>query len=163
MIGGPVFQATGFYRTTWTGKARENLVRQVPLIVPGFPEIRDYYPATINVDFEPKVLLAGWDHRTPPIPWEGGDDGEVFDLVRVRLVFDELGVRVRALWYVAHWSVHRRDPHRHEFLAEHFVHGLREGMRVVLEGDRPAIELPYTESELGPDGRPRLARTLIVL
>jgi hypothetical protein len=158
-----VFQAVGYYQKTWTGKARGNLVRQVPLIASGFPEIRDYYPATINVSFEPKIVVAGWDHRTPPIPWEGGDDGEVFDLVRVRLVFEELDVRVRALWYVAHWSVHRNDPHRHEFLAEQFVPGLREGMPVKLEGDRDAIELSYTESVPGDDGRPRLARTLIIL
>jgi len=158
-----MFQAVGYYQTTWTGKAQGNLVHQVPLIAAGFPEIRDYYQATINVTFEPKILVAGWDHRTPPIRWEGGADGEVFDLVRVRLVLEELEVRVRALWYVAHWSVHRNDPHRHEFLAERFVPGLREGMRIILEGDRDAVELPYTESVCGADGRPRLAQTLIIL
>jgi hypothetical protein len=156
-----MLQARGYYQRTWTGAALGNLPLQIPGIAPGFPEIKDFYPATVNVRFEPKIIVAGCDHRTPPIRWEGGDQGEVFDFVRVRLVFEKLELRLRALMYVAHWSVHRNDPHKHEFLVEKFVDGLQEDMYVVMECDREWIELPYTASE--PDSNaPRLAKTLVI-
>jgi hypothetical protein len=157
-----MLQARGHYQKTWTGAALGNLPRQIPGIEAGFPEIRDFYAATVNVLFEPKIIVAGWDYRTAPICWEGGEQGEVFDFVRVRLIFEELELRVRALMYVAHWSVHRKDPHKHEFLVEKFVDGLEEGMYVVMECDREWIELPYTAAEPGGSS-PRLAKTLVIL
>lgn len=158
-----MLQARGYYRTTGTGSAWENLKRQVPEIFLGFPEITDYYQATINVRFEPQIIVSGWDYRTPPIRWTGGEHGEVFDILRVWLTFNELSVRAQALMYVAHWSPHRKDPHKHEFLAKKFIAGLRENMSVLMECDHRHIELPYTDSDRGTSGKPRLARTLAIL
>ena len=158
-----MFSAKGYYRTTWTGSAARNLTRQVPDIEPGWPAIREYYPATINIRFEPKIIVAGWDHRTPPVRWTGDSNGEVFDLVRVRLSFPALLETVPALLYVAHCSDHRNDPHKHEFLADRFVNGLKENMCVVLECDRNSAELPYTSAQPGGNGKPRRARTIVIL
>lgn len=148
------------------GTARNNLVTQIPQIARGFPSIQALHPATINVRFEPKIIVAGWDHRTAPIRWAPDQpNGEVFDLVWVRLLFSALGAQVRALMYVAHWSPHRNDPHMHEFLAETFVQGLQHGMSVAMECSRPFIELPYAggyQSVVPYSHRPRLAKTIVI-
>jgi hypothetical protein len=157
-----LFQAKGYYRRTWGNAAAQNLQRQVPHIVAEFPEIRDFHLATINVRFEPKSIVAGYDHRTRPIQWDN-DRPEVFDMVRVGLRFEGLADEVRALLYVPHRSAHRNDPHKHEFIAERFVPGLRDGMGVLLECSRQSIELPYEDQVPGGSGGPRLARTIVVL
>jgi hypothetical protein len=157
-----VFQANGYYRKTWTNSAAGNLQRQVPHISVSFPEIRTFHPATINVRFEPKIIAACPDHRTPPLRWDDLQP-EVFDLVRVRLCFEGRTDWVRALLYVPHRSAHRNDPHKHEFLGECFVNNLRDGMGVIMECDRQAIELPYEDQMPGGGGRPRLARTIVIL
>jgi len=161
-----MLQANGYYRAG-LGYASANLERQIPLIVPGFPEIRDFYRGTINVRFEPKIIVAGYDHRTQPIRWADGEEqAEVFDLVRAKLLFPALGTEVQALMYVAHWSPLRNDPHMHEFVAGRFIEGLQQNMVVVMECPRSFIELPYTSGYVScvPLGsRPRRARTLVIL
>ncbi len=157
-----MFQAKGYYRSSGTRSATQNLQHQLPLIATEFPEIADFYRGTINVRFEPKLIVAGWDHRTPAIQWDSHQP-EVFDLVRVRLRFEGLPDKVTAIWYVAHRSSHRSDPHKHEFVAERFVPGLREGGVVYLECTRDNVELPYEEQVRGGGNGPRLARTIVVL
>ena len=111
-----MFQARGYYRSRGTRSATGNLQRQVDLIAAGFPEIRDYYLAgTINVRFEPKIIVARADHRTTPMQWDH-QRPEVFDLVRVRLTFDGFADPIDAIMYVAHRSSHRNDPHMQEGL-----------------------------------------------
>ena|ERR1039457_760382 len=106
-----MFQAQGYYRSGY-GCASQNLRLQIPGIAMSFPEIRNFHPATINVRFEPKIIVAGFDHRTPPLRWaEGAAQGEVFDLVRVQLLFPDIETRIGALIYVAHWSGLLNDPH----------------------------------------------------
>lgn len=157
--------SSGTYQKTWTNLAAAKLVRQLPLIAQSFPSIVGYYPATVNVRFGPMVVVAGFDCRTPPLRWKdaGEDDetGEVFDLVRVRLLIGP-NPPLAALMYVGHWSLHRLDPHRHEFLVERFVDGLVDGMPVTMTCGRPSITLPYSKSAADDDG-PRLARTLVIL
>lgn len=151
----------GYYQRTWTGTANRNLPKQSPLIAEQFPAITDFHPATVNVRFEDKIIVAGCDHRTPPIDWRSPKPPETFDLLRVRLRFDGVDDSHTALWYVAHGSVHRLDPHKHEFLVAGFIDGLTHGMRVTLEIDRAVTELPYTVEEVGEHG-PRRARTFVV-
>ena len=140
----------GRYCRTWTNSAKANLVTQVPLIAATFPEVTRYYPATVNVRFGPMLVVAGVDHRTPPLTWkpvgEDGNTGEVFDFVRCRLAFERLGVTHASLLVVSHWSLHRLDPHKHEFLVDGYVDGLEDGDAVVLTCDRPAVELPYSKT-----------------
>ena len=156
-------KAQGYYRAG-LGCATQNLTLQIPAIAPSFPEILNYYAATVNVCFEPKIIVAGSDHRTAPIPWiRDQPQGEVFDLVRVRLLFIDLDTEVQALMYVAHWSPFRHDPHMHEFLAERFIEGLQQGMTVVMECDRDSVELAYTARYEPPGSKLRLARTLVIL
>ena len=156
-----MFQAKGYYRTTWTNSAAGNLQKQIPLIASGFPDIQQFHPATINVRFEPQIIVAGSDHRTPPLRWDRLNP-EVFDIVRVRLQFEGLADRINALLYVPHRSSHRHDPHKHELIAERFIHGLREDMWVIMEGDGPAVELPYEDRSRGGTGKPKLARTIVI-
>jgi len=134
----------------------------VPGIAQEFPEIAQFITrGTINVRFEPQVIVAGWDHRTLPIGWDGGVP-EVFDLVRVRLTVPDLGMREKALMYVAHRSEWRKNPHIHEFLAMSWIPGLRQDMVVLVECDRQYVELPYTLCESGGTGKPKLTRTVVI-
>lgn len=155
----------GTYEKTWSNAAAANLVRQVPLIAASFPSIAAYHPATLNVRFGPMVIVAGSDCRTPPLKWkpggEDGETGEAFDLVRCRLA---IGVResVGALMYVGHWSLHRLDPHKQEFLADRYIDGLQDGLPVTVEIDRPTIELPYSKQQRGGHGIVH-AHTIVVL
>ena len=115
--------------------------------------------------FEPMILVAGSDCRTPPLNWkadgEDGQSGEVFDLVRCRLTIGP-HADVAALMYVGHWSLHRLDPHKQEFLVERFVDGLADGMPVELILDRPCVDLPYSKTRAGDRG-PVRARTIVIL
>jgi hypothetical protein len=156
-------EAQGYYRQGEGGAAR-NLDTQIPAIVDGgFPEIRDYYRGTINVQFVPMIIAAGYDHRTAPIRWKDTQPrGEVFDLVRVRLRLTELNMQVRALLYISHWTIYRHHPHIHEFVAERFIEGLRPGMSVLMECDRDRIILPY-ESRGTLAGKPIVAETIVIL
>ena len=150
----------GVYQLTWSGAAKKNLVSQLPLIARTFPEINGYYAATVNVRFRPQIVVAKAHHRTPPLNWKtGGEDdetGEVFDLLRCRLT---IGTRppAAALLYIGHWSLHRLDPHKHEFLVERFLDGLVDGETVTMDYDGPFTELPYTK-HTGTDA----ARTIVI-
>jgi hypothetical protein len=159
-----MFEAEGFYRERGTRSASRNLIDQIPLIAKHFPEIESYHRGTINVRFKPMLIAGGWDCRTPPLQWDRNNP-EVFDLIRVRLFFKDLGETIKAIMYVAHRSAHRLDPHTHEFLGERFVGSLRDSMSVIMKCDHPSLELPYTEQIDGGGGRsePRLARTFIIL
>ena len=161
-----MIQAEGRYAKTWTNAAAKNMVRQIPLIAESFPSIVDYYPATLNVIFGPMIIVAGSDCRTPPLNWkatgEDGETGEVFDLVRCELTIGNHGP-LNALMYVGHWSLHRLDPHKQEFLAEGFVDGLEDGLPVTLTCGRPAIDLPYSKQRPGENGSPLRARTIVIL
>jgi hypothetical protein len=152
----------GYYQRTWTGTANRNLPKQSPLIAKHFPAINNFHAATVNIRFEEKILVAGYEHRTPPIDWRSPKPPETFDLLHVRLRFDRIEGSHNALWYVAHGSVHRLDPHKHEFLVERYIDGLTHGLRVRLEIDRQTVELPYTVEDVGEHG-PRRARTIVVL
>jgi hypothetical protein len=162
----PILRAKGYHRLG-DGSAHNNLVRQIPKIALEFPEIQGFYAGTINVRFEPKIIVAGWDHRTPPIIWDNGQtQGEVFDLVRVRLLFNDLSAEMEAFLYVSHWTIHRHDPHMHEFIGERFVEGLRHGMEVVMEFSGAFIDLPYRggyKNVIPYTGKPRFAQTLVIL
>ncbi len=157
-----MLQIQGLYKSG-AGAAAGNLARQLPLIKQEFAEIAGVQPGTINIHFESKLIVAGWDHRTQPIIWSNPSrGGEIFDIVRVHLSFPEIGAESHeAFLYVAHWSGHRNDPHSHEFLASP-IRGLRHGMKVVMECNRPHVELPYTEQARESNPR-RLARTIVIL
>ena len=67
------------------GKLRtRNLDAQVPKIAEEFPELKDCYHGTINVELDVPLFVVAPDHRTKPIHWDDAfPDGEVFDLLRI--------------------------------------------------------------------------------
>lgn len=150
----------GVYHLTWSGAAKRNLVTQLPLIAETFPEVTGYYAATVNVRFGPLIVIAEAHHRTPPLNWkangEDGEAGEVFDLLRCRLTVGDRPPAA-ALLYVGHWSLHRLDPHKHEFLVDRFLDHLVDGEPVTMEYDGPFVDLPYTK-RAGADA----ARTVVI-
>lgn len=138
---------------------------QVDEIAKEFSEIQEYYQqgfGTINVQFEPRILVVGSDHRTRMITWGQQKQKEMFDFVRVKLSFAGLNKEVRGLMYVAYDSAHRQDSHIHEFLVAEKIDNLREGTQVEMECVRSFAELPYTDSSQESGGL-RLAKTLVIL
>ena len=156
-------RAAGYYQPGF-GQASQSISLQIPKIAAdGFEEIRNYYPATLNVRFEPMVIVAKSQYRTNPIRWKGDQPvGEIFDFIQVRLLFKQPEVQAKALLYISHWTVYRLDPHMHEFLVDKFIGGLQSGTPVLMECDREAIELPYrNRTEL--NGQPYRAHTIVIL
>ena len=85
------------------GVAKGTLVRQLPLISQGFPEVADCHPGTINLELEFPLTVTQPDYRTAPLAWTpSGRTTEVFELVRIELELDQLPARVPAWLYVAH-------------------------------------------------------------
>nr|WP_262384512.1 glycosyltransferase family 9 protein [Pseudomonas fragi] len=100
------------------GVAKGTLVRQLPLISQGFPEVADCHPGTINLELEFPLTVTQPDYRTAPLAWTpSGRTTEVFELVRIELELDQLPARVPAWLYVAHGSPHRSTPAVHEVIA----------------------------------------------
>ena len=100
------------------GVAKGTLVRQLPLISQGFPEVADCHPGTINLEVEFPLTVTQPDYRTAPLAWTpSGRTTEVFELVRIELELDQLPARVPAWLYVAHGSPHRSTPAVHEVIA----------------------------------------------
>jgi hypothetical protein len=157
-----MFIAKGYYRSG-TGTANRNLKLQRGAIAAEFPEIASYHlEGTINVRFEPAIIVSKGDLRTSAICWQSQGRDEVFELLRVKLSFQNQPDRVAALMYIAHNSPHRFDPHLHEFLAEKFVPGLRHDVAIVMECDRDFIDLPYLDARQGRSGKPLLARMFVI-
>jgi hypothetical protein len=154
-------EIVGYYRAGFgTGKA--NLVKQKTFIEKDFPEISAYHHGTLNVRFQPRLIVAGWDHRTQPIKWDDNEP-EVFDFVRVFVSLQGQAAEHTGLIYVAHRSDHRKDPHKHELLIAEQLHDLRENMLVCVRCERPHRELPYLAVVSVHDGRPKYARTVVIL
>jgi len=105
-------------RSVGIGAAHKLLPLQLPKIRQEFPELTGIHLGTLNVTLESALIVAVPDHRTKPIRWHADStEGEVFDLLRIRLEAPIGAPEVRAWFYIPHWSPHRADPHLHEILA----------------------------------------------
>ena len=95
--------------------ASANLRYQLPMIGATFPEITNAYPGTINLQLRQGLIVAAFDHQTPPIKWQQNQSApEVFDLLRIQL--EVRGTPHDGWLYVAHGSPHRGDLQSHEII-----------------------------------------------
>jgi hypothetical protein len=151
----------GYYRSG-ANAAKKNLINQAEMLGQEFPEIVPYTQhGTINVQFEPHLLVVGSDYRTKPIKWDKNNP-EVFDFVRVRVRISDLNTQAPGFIYIAHRSDHRKDPHMHELLVANHISGLQVNMPVEIRCDRKHVELPYEAVDMS-SGRPCHARVIVIL
>ena len=106
-------------RTRGLGIATETVAAQMPLLVRTFPEIRDCFSGTINVELETPLRVQRPDHQTGSITWlyKGSPVTEHFGFLRIAFEAPPGGLRVPAWLYIASASPHRATPRIHEVLA----------------------------------------------
>jgi|ERR1041385_948706 hypothetical protein len=128
------------------GAATKNLVKQIPLIANEFPEIAAVHRGTINLHLEKGLLVLTPDYRTNSIPWGDifGEQGEVFDFLRIGLEAPEGNPAIPAWIYIAHGSAHRNTFCVHEIIAP-FVN-LNGQAKCRIHISRRCIELPYHQA-----------------
>jgi CTP-dependent riboflavin kinase len=112
--------------TEGLGAASHTLTLQMPFLVSQFPEVKDCYPASINVDLERPLHIWNPDFTTHRIPW-AGPPGERFSFLRIRLECP-LDSSSRKAWiYIPHGSPHYHKLVEIEVLTEK-VANLQFGM-----------------------------------
>ena len=122
--------------------ANRTVAKQLPYIAETFPEVQACHSGTINIELEGSLIVARADYRTPPIKWKQNlVEGEVFDLVRVRLEVPFGGPSHEAWLYVAHRSAHRANLSKHEVIASFIELAGAQDVGVVIE--RQHVLLPY--------------------
>ena len=123
----------------------ENLKVQLPLVIEEFPEIRDTFLGTINLELDKGLLVLSSDHRTRPINWHPEHaPGEVFDFLRIRFEGPEGSQPISAWLYIAHNSPHRSNLKIHELIISSRAK-VEVGSQCKIHLLRPSIELPYRE------------------
>ena len=122
--------------------ATGNLRIQLPLIAEEFPEVANSYHGTINLLLDCPLLVLAPDHRTEPISWHRDyPQGEVFDLLRVKLEAPTGAAAVLAWLFIPHGSPHRKNLRLHEVIAPRLK--LDEGARCLIRMNRNVVQLPY--------------------
>src|SRR5947208_9161725 len=112
------------------GGAVKNLALQIPQIALEFPEIRNCFRGTINLELEKGLLVLKPDHRTKPIQWAPDNtQGEIFDLVRIRMEVPVGSPEFTAWLYVAYWSEWRKHLQKHEVIVDRHIGEVRDGTR----------------------------------
>lgn len=120
--------------------ASESLKLQMPLIIKEFPEIKDCYPGTINLEFENPLLILTPDHRTNEIKWIN-NFSEKFDFLRVKLKLENK-IEVYDAWlYIPHASKHRNNITIHELITKKI--NINHDNICEIEINRNLIQIPY--------------------
>jgi hypothetical protein len=117
------------------GVASKNIKFQMPHLVWHFPEIRDIYTASINVELDTPLPLSTFDFTSLPIAWWDVADThpgrwavERFSFVRITFEYP-LDTSPKNAWlYIAHNSAYFKDPKRFEIITEK-IDGLVPGTR----------------------------------
>lgn len=126
------------------GGASGNLVTQLPRIAEGFPEVKNCFHGTLNIELEKPLLVLSPDHRTKRIDWHPDHaPGEVFDLLRIDLEAPLGSPKIPAWLYIAHNSDHRRNLRMHEVIAQKI--GASVGCACMIHIDRPCVTLPHRQ------------------
>jgi hypothetical protein len=107
------------------GVASKNIKFQLPHLVWQFPEIKDIFPGSINVQLDEPLQNLKYDYTTLPTPWWDVDlqnpghwAVETFSFRRVGLECP-MGGPVYCAWiFGCHNSQWFSDPLRHEIIAE---------------------------------------------
>jgi hypothetical protein len=102
-----------------------------------FPEIKDIFPGSINLEMDTPLQNPTYDYTTLPTPWwdvdpRKPDDGkwavEKFSFLRIWFEYPAHGPAYRAWIFGCHNSRWFCDPYRFEVIAEKIV-GLSYGGR----------------------------------
>jgi hypothetical protein len=109
--------------------ASKNVKSQLPHLIEQFPEIKDVYPATINVKLDEPFSDLKYDFTTSPIQWWDADANrpelgfrhtESFSFLRIKFEYPTGGPIYNAWLFGCHDSHWFNDPLRlsHEVIAE---------------------------------------------
>lgn len=106
-------------RTRGLGIATQTVAAQLPQLIQSFPELKDCFRGTINVELEHPLLVERPDHQTDDFTWflNGTPCTEHFGFLRIEFEAPLGGPRVPAWIYIASGSPHRETPRIHEVLA----------------------------------------------
>ena len=99
------------------GAASPNIKWQMPLLISAFPEIKDCYRGSINLELAKPIKIITPDFTSKPIKWfpDRNDIEEEFSFTRIKF---ENNSSLTAAWiYDPHNSPHRRDPFHLEIIA----------------------------------------------
>jgi hypothetical protein len=135
---------TGTIRKGYGGASR-NLLTQLPLIAEQFPEVKDCFHGTLNVELQKPLLVLSPDHRTKPIDWDSANHpgGEVFGILRIRLEAPPGSSKMAAWLYIAHNSDHRKNLCMHEVIAPKLQ--VSVGGLCTIHIDRVCLTVPYRQ------------------
>ena len=99
------------------GEAGPNLKQQLPFLINSFPEIKDCYHGSINLELSEPLKILRPDFISDPIKWWFGreDVEEQFSITRIK--FENNHLSVGAWIYDPHQSPHRRDLLHVEIIA----------------------------------------------
>ncbi len=76
---------------TGLNKANYTLPLQMKHFAPVFPEIKDCYRASINIELEMPLKILSYDFVTKPIKWDPDYPEEQFGFVRIKLICEHNG------------------------------------------------------------------------
>jgi hypothetical protein len=126
------------------GGASKNLATQLPHIAEEFPEVKDCFHGTLNVELEKPLLVLSSDHRSKRIDWHPQHaPGEVFELLRICFEAPIGSAKMPAWLYIAHNSDHRKNLRVHEIVAHKL--NISVGDRCRIHIDRSCWSLSYRE------------------
>ena len=102
------------------GWAHRTLPRQLPFFIPFIPELKDFPPATINVEMDFALSFAKSDLIIKDVPWCEGVQ-ESFEFFQIVLFYR--GKEIPAWLYRPIGSLHRLNPCDIEIMAPfHIIH-----------------------------------------
>ena len=106
-------------RTRGLGIGTETVAAQMPQLAQSFPELKNCFRGTINVELEQPLLVERPDYETDDITWyyHGTPVTEHFGLLRIEFEAPTGEQRVPGWLYIASASPHRLTPRVHEVLA----------------------------------------------
>ncbi|MDP3042569.1 MAG: hypothetical protein Q8N62_07635 [Candidatus Omnitrophota bacterium] len=126
---------------TGMGCARYNLKFQMPFFIEVFPEIKDCYLGSINVELGKPLKIFNPDFETNSIKWSPDDKNfeEKFSFTRIKFEIEEQ--LVDAWIYGPHKSPHRVNPFYIEIIAPEIKLGNNKLCRIHL--DKNYSESPF--------------------
>lgn len=117
------------------GVANKNIKFQMPHLVWQFSDIKDIYPASINVRLDRPLHIPKFDYATLPTPWWDVDEThpgrwavEKFSFLEIKFEYPVGGPLYRAWIFDCHNSAYHHDPNRFEIISEK-INGVSTGQR----------------------------------
>lgn len=116
------------------GVASKNIKFQMPHLIWHFPEIKDIFTASINVNLDKALTISKVDFTTLPIAWWDVDEKqghwavERFSFVRIKFEYPIGGTCHTAWFFDCHNSAYHGDTFRFEIITEKIAN-LSNGQR----------------------------------